>query len=128
MTRRIVATWIAGVVLPLVLGGLIVMHTVELAPAESTSPSEQPAVDTAGPVELRGDHDHGCDDCHLGLHVATVCVAMLGSIAVWRLARRLPGHTSPLGTLPLGTAGRRGARPLLRSGRPSWVTLGVMHC
>ena len=33
MTRRIGATWIAGVVLPLVLGGLILMHTVDLAPA-----------------------------------------------------------------------------------------------
>jgi len=128
MTRRIVATWIAGAVLPLVLGGLILMHTVELAPAGATSPSAHAAVDTADRVDLHREYDHGCDGCHLGLHVATVCVAVLGSIAVWRLTRYLTGHTSPMDTSTVGTVGRPEPPPLLRSGRPPCVTLGVMRC
>jgi hypothetical protein len=126
MTRRSVATWMAGVVLPLVLGGLIVMHTVELAPAEATSPSAHAAVDTASPVAVHADH--GCDGCHVGLHVVIGCVAVLGSIAVWRLTRHLLGRTSPPDTSPAETAGPTEPPPLLRSGPPSWVTLGVMRC
>ena len=128
MTRRIGATWIAGVVLPLVLGGLILMHTVDLAPAEASNPSEHAAVDAAGPVELHGGHDHGCDDCHLGMHMSAVCVAMLGSIAVWRFARHRAGDASTVDTSLSGTAGRPEPPPLLLSGQPAWVALGVMRC
>jgi hypothetical protein len=127
VTRRIGARWIAGVVLPLVLGGLILMHTVDLAPAEATSPSEHAAVD-GGAVEMRGGHDHGCDGCHLGLHMTAVCVAVLGSIAVWRLARHIADDTSTMDTSVSGTVGRPAPPPLLRSGRPPWVALGVMRC
>jgi hypothetical protein len=127
VTRRIGATWIAGVVLPLVLGGLILMHTVDLAPAEATSPSEHAAVDGADAVELHGGHDHGCDGCHLGLHMTAVCVAVLGSIAVWRLARHIAGDTSTMDSSS-SAAERPSPPPLLRSGRPPWVALGVMRC
>jgi hypothetical protein len=127
VTRWIGASWIAGVVLPLVLGGLILMHAVDLVPAEATSPSEHAAVDRAGAVELHGGHDHGCDGCHLGLHMTAVCVAVLGSIAVWRLARHFAGRTSTMDSSP-SAAERPAPPPLLRGGRPPWVALGVMRC
>lgn len=127
MTRRMGARRIAGVLLPLVLGGLILMHTVDLSPAEATSPSEHAAVD-GGAVELRGDRDHGCDGCHVGVHVTAVCVAVLGSIAVWRFARHIAGDTSTMESSLSGSVGRPEPPPLLRSGQPRWVALGVMRC
>lgn len=128
MTRRISARWMAGVLLPLVLGGLILMHTVDLAPADTADPSHHAAAEDAGAVDMHGGHDRGCDDCHLGLHVTAACVAVLGSIAVWRLARHLGGDTPAPDSSPAGSAERPAPPPSLRSGRPPWLALGVMRC
>jgi hypothetical protein len=128
MSRRLGAWWVAGVVLPLVLGGLIVMHTVDLGSVGPTSAGDHASVSGAvAPVEMHGEHDHGCDDCHLELHITAVCAAVLGSIAVWRVAHRLSGDTTHVVAAP-STSAPPEPPPLLLRGRPPWVELGVMLC
>jgi hypothetical protein len=128
MSRRLGAWWMAGMVLPLVLGGLIVMHTVDLGSADPTSAGDHASVAGAvAPVEMHGEHDHGCGDCHLGLHITAVCGAVLGAVAVWRVAHRLSGGTRHVVAAP-STCARPEPPPLLLRGRPPWVELGVMLC
>jgi hypothetical protein len=128
MSRRLGAWWVAGMVLSLVLGGLIVMHTVDLGSVGPTSAGDHASVAGAvAPVEMHGEHDHGCDDCHLGLHITAVCAAVLGSIAVWRVAHRLSGDTTHVVAAP-STCARPEPPPLLLRRRPPWVGLGVMLC
>jgi hypothetical protein len=127
MSRRLGAWWMAGMVLPLVLGGLIVMHTVDLGSAGPASAGDHASVAGAVAVEKHGEHDHGCKDCHLGLHITAVCGAVLGSIAVWRVAHRLSAGTRHVVTAP-STSARPEPPPLLIRGRPPWVELGVMLC
>jgi hypothetical protein len=131
VTRRIGAWWIAVVVLPLVVGGLVLMHVVDLGPAGATSSSEHAAVaEVASAAEIHGEHDDGCDDCHFGVHVtAAMCVAVLGSIAVWRLVRHFSCDASDVHSVDSGVRGRwTPARLLPRRERPPWVAWGVMLC
>jgi hypothetical protein len=126
MSRRLGAWWMAGMVLPLVLGGLIVMHTVDLGSAEPTSAGDHAGV-AGAPVEMHGEHDHGCGDCRLVLHITAVCGAVLGAVAVWRIAHRLRGGTRHVVAVP-STCARPEPPPMLLRGRPPWVELGVMLC
>jgi hypothetical protein len=128
MARRRGAWWIAGVVLPLVLGGLILMHAVELGPSAETSASaHREVVGAAAGTELHGEHE-ACDDCHVGLHVTAACVAVLGSIAVWRLAARPPGRTKSA-LVGSSSSSRWPSLALdVPGGRPSWIRWGVMLC
>jgi hypothetical protein len=133
VNRRIGAWWIAAVVLPLVVSGLVLMHVVDLSPAAATSPGEHAAV--AGDAEVAAaeihgeDHHHGCDDCH-GMHLtAAMCVAVLGSIAVWRLVRHFTHDAPDLHSADSSVGGRwTPARLLPRRERPPWVAWGVMLC
>jgi hypothetical protein len=129
MSRRLGAWWVWGVVVPLVLGGLIVMHTVDLGSVGPTSAGDRASVARAvAPVEMHGEHDHGCDDCHLGLHITAVCAAVLGSIAVWRVAHRLTGNTTHVVAARSTCARPKPPLLLLLRGRPPCVELGVMLC
>jgi hypothetical protein len=132
MSRRLGAWWMAGVALPLVLAGLVFMHTVDVGAADVPAGHEEPAtVGAVTVVEMHGEQPQGCDDCrHVGLHVTTVCVAVLGSIAVWRVARRLMGTsgTTPATAAASTVSGYPEPPPLLVRGRPAWVELGVMLC
>jgi hypothetical protein len=95
----------AGVVLPLVLGGLIFMHTVDPGPAAGSAAGGHAQVpSTSSGVIQHGGHED-CDGCHVGLHVIAACEALLGSIAVWRIAHRETSGT------PLAIAASPDASP-----------------
>jgi hypothetical protein len=127
MTRH--CAWrMAGVVLPLVLGGLILMHTVDLDPAAEVAGDEHGEVaSTSAGIDLHGEHED-CDGCHVGLRVTAACVAVLGSIAVWRITHRPPTGTT-LALVASPDTSRWPAPPPARPcGRPPWVQWGVMLC
>ena len=129
MSRRFGAWWIAGVTLPLVLAGLILMHTVDISAADVPVGHEHSSAgDAVAPVEIHGDHQHGCDDCHLGLHITAACVAVLGSIAVWRVANRVIDRKMRVDVGASTTSGRPRPPSLRLRALPARVEFGVMLC
>jgi hypothetical protein len=103
------------------------MHTVDLDPAAEAPAGEHGEVAGAAGVELHGERE-GCVHCHVGLHVTAACVAVLGSIAVWRVVhRRRPSATLAVAASP--DTSRWPVPPRDPPGRrPPWVELGVMLC
>jgi hypothetical protein len=127
VSRRVHGWWVAGLLVPLILAGLVLMHAVDPAPAEATGNNEH-ALGGAGvdSMETHSAPKGDCEGCHRGVHMSAVCIAMLGSIAIWRLTRRLTGDTSSLLNVP-GAAHRPRPPALLRSELPPWVALCVMR-
>lgn len=116
-------------VLPLVLGGLILMHTVDLGSAAGSAAGEHGEVATifSSGVDLRGG-DEDCDGCHVGLHITAAYVAVLGSIAVWRITHRLPTGTLLALAASPDTFRWPALPPEAPCGRPPWLQWGVMLC
>jgi uncharacterized protein DUF6153 len=116
----------AGLLAPLALAGLILMHGLDAGAARSVTDTAHEMVAAYAPhvEEAAGDH-HGCDGCHVAGHVTSVCVAALVSVALWRI-RRLRLDAARPEQSPTGRSGRAGPpRPVPR-GHPAWLELSVI--
>jgi hypothetical protein len=120
--------WTTLLVLPLLAGGLLLMHGVDAGvstggfhEASVTAPTHSHHGET--PTE---HHAADCDGCTVG-HIMAACMAIVATVVGLRLARRATGTS--VSTLVDSATNRIGAaRQRLRPLDPAWVRLAVMRC
>jgi uncharacterized protein DUF6153 len=116
----------AGLLAPLVLAGLILMHGLDAEAVQSmTDVGHEMGAPHASHIEEAPDGDHGCDGCHLAGHVTVACVAVVASVALWRVRRVRLGETDPEQPPP-GRQGRADAPAPVPRGHPAWLELSVI--
>lgn len=116
----------AGLLAPLVLAGLILMHGLDAGAVQSmVDAGHEMVASHATHVDEAPSDDHGCDGCHLAGHVTAVCVAALVSVALWRI-RRVRLHGAVAEQSPPGHHGGAGPPTPVPRGRPAWLELNVI--
>lgn len=124
--------WTSLLVLPLLVGGLVLMHGLDAharggdaGAAAAVSASTAAAHPHDDPVPA-GD-DHHCDGCLAG-HAMAACVAVVTTVAAIGLASRLLSQGWPAAPVAAAAGRARGLVELLRPPGPVWVRLAVMRC
>jgi uncharacterized protein DUF6153 len=117
----------AGLLAPLVLAGLILMHGVDAGAIESMTGGADRMTAVAHPPQIDGmsEGDHGCDGCHLAGHVTVVCVAALVSVALWHLGRVRLDDTDAGQSRQECSSGAGPPSPVPRW-RSAWLELSVI--
>jgi hypothetical protein len=124
--RRLPRTLVL-LVLPLLLGGFLLMHGVE---ATSTGGGHvaASAVDSHTDQPESGEHHHGatCPDCWG--HALAACVAVIVGLVTLRLTRRWVAVARSALPLPTGVRLVRERWEQWHPPEPAWVRLAVMRC
>jgi hypothetical protein len=117
----------AGLLAPLVLAGLILMHGADAGAVGSVAggADRMTAIAHAPQIDGMSSEEHGCDGCHLAGHVTVVCVAAMVSVGLWHLGRVRPDDTDAWQSPHGRTGGSDPPSPVPRW-RPAWLELGVI--
>jgi Family of unknown function (DUF6153) len=116
----------AGLLAPLVLAGLILMHGLDAGAVQSmTDVGHEMGAPHTSHIEEAPHGDHGCDGCHLAGHVTVACVAVLFAVALWRVHRIRLGQTDSEQSPPGRQGGADPPTPVPR-GQPAWLELSVI--